>query len=76
MSQEVLNMNLKRLVSTITASAVSLLASSHVVMAAAVEVQQHQEVFQDYSQDAPTEYARFNNITHRDGNRAKQDDGL
>ena len=45
MSQEVLNMNLKRLVSTITASAVSLLASSHVVMAAAVEVQQHQEVF-------------------------------
>ena len=64
-------MNLKRLVSTINASAVSLLASSHVVMAAAVEeVQQHQEVFRDYSQDAPTEYTRFNNITHRDGNRA------
>ena len=77
MSLEVLNMNLKRLVSTITASAISLLASSHVVMAAAVEeVQQHQEVFRDYSQDAPTEYTRFNNITHRDGNRAKQDDDL
>ena len=46
-------MNLRRLVSTITASAVSLLASSHVVMAAAVEeVQQHQEVFRDYAQEA------------------------
>jgi hypothetical protein len=53
MSLEVSNMNLRRLVSTITASAVSLLASSHVVMAAAVEeVQQHQEVFRDYSQEA------------------------
>jgi hypothetical protein len=53
MSLEVLNMNLKRLPSTITASAVSLLASSHVVMAAAVEeIQQHQEVFMDYSQEA------------------------
>jgi hypothetical protein len=27
-------------------------------------------------QYAPTECARFNNITHRDGNRAEQDDDL
>jgi hypothetical protein len=45
-------MNLKRLVSKITISAVSLLASSQVVTAAAEQVQQHQEVFRDYAQEA------------------------
>src|SRR5215204_3425092 len=42
MSSEVVNMNLKR----------SVLASSHVVTATAEEVQQHQEEFRDYSQEA------------------------
>jgi uncharacterized protein HemX len=44
-------MNLRRLISIITTSALSLLASVHV--AVAQEIQEHQqEVFRDYSQEA------------------------
>src|SRR5215207_1698095 len=52
MSPGVVNMNLKRSVSKMTTSAVSLLASSHVITATAKEVQQHQEELRDYSQEA------------------------
>lgn len=42
-------MNLRRLISTITTSAISLLALSH--LAVAEEIPQHQEVLRDYSQE-------------------------
>jgi uncharacterized membrane-anchored protein YhcB (DUF1043 family) len=44
-------MNL-RLISTITTLAISLLASSHMAVAAVAEEEPQQEVFRDYSQEA------------------------